>query len=410
MAAGQPPEPDAPGHSVGLAAGVAALTVLAIVEEAVRPSDAPLAVRLVLALLATAAILAAPRALLVALVLSVGAAAALILTVGRMPWGVLVAHGVLASAVGRRGTGPMVAGLAITSAALGATTYGNSSESAPTDAGVPMPEEPPAGVPEAQPAGLVYAVVVLLVLGVTWAIRNRREAAERALAERERAEDALAHAARGERARIARELHDVVAHHLSMISVQAETARLTAPGLAPESQQRLREIGDTARMALTEMRRLLGVLREDVAEAAGRDPVRTPQPGLAQLDSLVAEVRDRAGTPASLEVLGTPLRLDPGTELTAYRVVQEGLTNARRHAPGASVQVSVEYLADGLLVRVRDDGPGVPPGGLVTGHGLLGLRERVAMVHGRLQVGDGPRGGFVLEARVPVPSEENGIR
>ena len=139
----------------------------------------------------------------------------------------------------------------------------------------------------------------------------------------------LEHAARGERARIARELHDIVAHHISMIAVQAETARMTTPGMPPASAKRLSAIGDTARTALTEMRRLLGVLRED---ADADEPVLRPQPGLAELNELLDEARAASGSAARLILSGSPATLDPGVELAAYRIVQEALTNARRHA------------------------------------------------------------------------------
>jgi len=213
------------------------------------------------------------------------------------------------------------------------------------------------------------------------------------------ADTLLQHAARGERARIARELHDVVAHHISMIAVQAETARLTTPGLPDEGATRLLAIGDTARTALTEMRRLLGVLRED----ADTGVQRRPQPGLRQLMDLVDESRDAAGSRTRLIVSGPIAPLDPGIEVTAYRVVQEALTNARRHAPGAAVDVELRYGNEDLAVRVRDNGPGSE--GDVSGHGLLGMRERAATVGGTLRTGPAPGGGFLVEARLPVKSE-----
>jgi len=215
------------------------------------------------------------------------------------------------------------------------------------------------------------------------------------------ADTLLEHAARGERARIARELHDVVAHHISMIAVQAETARLTTPGLPAEGATRLLAIGDTARTALTEMRRLLGVLRED----ADTGVQRRPQPGLGQLIDLVDESRDAAGSRTRLIVSGPIATLDPGIEVTAYRIVQEALTNARRHAPGAAVDVELRYGDEDLAVRVRDNGPGPVAAGL-SGHGLLGMRERAATVGGTLRTGPAPGGGFVVEARLPVKSEE----
>jgi signal transduction histidine kinase len=213
----------------------------------------------------------------------------------------------------------------------------------------------------------------------------------------------LEYEARGERARIARELHDVVAHHISMIAVQAETARLATPGMPRDGARQLLAIGDTARTALTEMRRLLGVLREDTDS----DTTRQPQPGLHQLVELVDDARASASATTRLVVRGCVAPLDPGIELTVYRIVQEALTNARRHAPGAAVDVELDYAADALAVRVRDNGPG-PSGAIATdgsstgGHGLLGMRERAAAVGGVLRVGSAPVGGFLVEATLPA--------
>jgi signal transduction histidine kinase len=213
------------------------------------------------------------------------------------------------------------------------------------------------------------------------------------------------HTARRERARIARELHDVVAHHISMVSVQAETARLTTPGMPPAGAQRLSAIGDTARSALTEMRRLLGILRED----AHTDPSdRRPQPGLGQLNALLDAAREASGTGIRLIVQGAPVQLDPGVELAAYRIVQEALSNARRHAPGAAVDVELHYTGDVLRVRVRDNGPGPPPGAPEGNHGLLGMRERAVAVGGDLRTGPAAVGGFVIEATLPADVEAIG--
>jgi signal transduction histidine kinase len=219
------------------------------------------------------------------------------------------------------------------------------------------------------------------------------------------------HLARGERARIARELHDVVAHHISVIAVQAETARLTTPGLPDAGAQRFAAIGDTARAGLTEMRRLLGVLREDADLAepdlpglpgppARPSAERQPQPGLPQLGELIDEARAASGTVVRLIVSGPVTRLDPGVELAAYRIVQEALTNARRHAAGAAVDVELRYAGDALRLRIRDNGPGLAD--RHTGHGLLGMRERAAAVGGSLQTGPAPGGGFRIEAELPA--------
>ncbi|WP_406735167.1 sensor histidine kinase [Streptomyces sp. NBC_01108] len=254
----------------------------------------------------------------------------------------------------------------------------------------------------------VYAVTaaVLSAAAVADGIgrRTRAEAVARDATERAIADTLLEHVARGERARIARELHDVVAHHISVISVQAETARLTTPGMPEAGAKRLRDIGDTARTALTEMRRLLGVLRED----AGTPPVtRKPQPGLTQLNELLDEAREVGGAGARLIVSGPVSPLDPGIELTTYRIVQEALTNARRHAPGAAVDVELRYAPQALDLRIRDNGPGPDRSGSgARGHGLLGMRERVAAVGGELRAGPAPGGGFLVEARLPVDTKE----
>jgi signal transduction histidine kinase len=250
---------------------------------------------------------------------------------------------------------------------------------------------------------VLLASLASAAAGAGLAHRARSEALEHTAAQRVIADTLLAHAARGERARIARELHDVVAHHISMIAVQAETARLTTPGLPAAGAQRLLSIGDTARAALTEMRRLLGVLRED---AGTQGPDRRPQPGLPQLIELLDEARDATGSGTRLIVHGPVTALDPGVELTAYRIVQEALTNARRHAPGAAVDVELRYGEEALRLRIRDNGPGASDHGVGPdpgpGHGLLGMRERAATVGGDLRTGPATGGGFLIEARLPI--------
>ncbi len=240
------------------------------------------------------------------------------------------------------------------------------------------------------------------------ALRSRSEAAQRTAASEAFAQTLLESTVRGERARISRELHDVVAHHVSMIAVQAETARLATPGMPAAGAQRLSAIGDMARAALTEMRRLLGVLRED---SGGTGSDRQPQPGLAQLNELLDEARDVSGIGARLIVRGWMTTLDPGVELAAYRIVQEALTNSRRHAPGAAVDVELDFTHDALHLRVRDNGPGPPTAQrdqVTAGHGLLGMRERAAAVGGKLSTGGAPGGGFLVEATLPTKAEVTG--
>jgi len=236
------------------------------------------------------------------------------------------------------------------------------------------------------------------------ALRSRSMAVQQTATSAAFAGTLLENTARGERARISRELHDVVAHHVSMIAVQAETARLATPGMPAAGAQQLSAIGDTARAALTEMRRLLGVLREDSGvETADRQP----QPGIAQVNALLDEARDVSGIGARLIVSGWLTTLDPGVELAAYRIVQEALTNARRHAPGAAVDVELHFADDALHVRIRDNGPGpaAEPIRPVPGHGLLGMRERAAAVGGEFRAGAAPGGGFLVQATLPAKAE-----
>lgn len=256
-----------------------------------------------------------------------------------------------------------------------------------------------------RPAGEAHVLAVLLAAAAPAAALAGAAAAATAeahvhsAARQMTARNLLEHTARGERARIARELHDVVAHHISVISVQAETARLTTPGLPPAGAARFSEIGDTARAGLTEMRRLLGVLRQD-AEAP--TPERRPQPGLQQLNELVDEARCASGSGVRLIVSGPASALDPGVELAAFRIVQEALTNVRRHARGAAVDVELHYGADALRLRVRDNGPGPAPAVPAGGHGLPGMRERAAAAGGTLRTGRAAGGGFLIEASLPV--------
>ena len=249
--------------------------------------------------------------------------------------------------------------------------------------------------------GLANVLLLMLVVAAE-ALGDSRRQRGQAMAERDETrramEDSLHdRAAMGERARIARDLHDVVAHHVSAIAVQAETARLTIEDMPDEGKAQFEAIGGTARDALAEMRRLLGVLRAD----ANGEPERAPQPGLALLDELVETAR-AAGSEVQLTVEGEQASLPPGVDLCAYRILQEALTNARRHAPGADVEIGLEYGADTLRLRVRDHGPG-PGEADPDGHGLLGMRERVLMVGGTLSIGPEPDGGFTVAAELPLP-------
>ena len=259
---------------------------------------------------------------------------------------------------------------------------------------------------ETQILAVLLAALAPAAAWAGFAGRARAEAQAHAAARQVITDTLLQHTARGERARISRELHDVVAHHVSMIAVQAETARLTTPGMPAAGAQQLSAIGDTARAALTEMRRLLRVLREDTPAGAAD---RLPQPGLGQLNELLDDARDASGAQTRLIVRGWLPAVDPGVELAAYRIIQEALTNARRHAEGAAIDVELHYTADALRLRVRDNGPGPPAPGTVVppsgGHGLLGMRERAAAVGGDLRTGAARGGGFLVEATLPVTAE-----
>ncbi len=213
--------------------------------------------------------------------------------------------------------------------------------------------------------------------------------------ERERDQQAQIGAA-AERARIARELHDVVAHHVSVMVVQAEGASY-ALDTSPETTRRaLGTIAETGRSALAEMRRLIGVLRSE-----GNAADRAPQPGVDQLEDLLEQVR-ATGIAVDFKVEGVPVPLPQGMALAAYRIVQESLTNTRKHGgPRVSAQVSLQYGEDELRMLVRDDGRGVSALTDGKGNGLVGMRERVAMYGGELQAGPRVEGGYQVEAVLP---------
>jgi signal transduction histidine kinase len=198
-----------------------------------------------------------------------------------------------------------------------------------------------------------------------------------------------------ERVRIARELHDVVAHAISVIVLQARGGRRLLPDGADESREALDAIQRTAEDALTEMRRLLGMLRrpDDQAELA-------PQPGLGDIDGLVAKL-NATGLPVTVSVEGSPRELAPGVDVSAYRIVQEALTNALKHAGPATARVTVRYSPSDLILEIADDGPGSGTGG-GSGQGLAGIRERVAIYGGELTAGRGAGGGFTVRARLPL--------
>ena len=198
-----------------------------------------------------------------------------------------------------------------------------------------------------------------------------------------------------ERARIARELHDIVAHAVSVMVLQVGAVRHKLPDTLAEDRHALTGVEQAGRAALAEMRRLLAVMRRD-----GDRVELTPQPGLDRLDSLVKEI-GRAGLPVQLHVDGKPFSVPRGIDLSAYRIVQEGLTNALKHAHASHAEVTVHYAPDEVRIEVRDDGHGkVASDGL--GHGLIGIRERVKLYGGEMTAGTTNGGGFTLTTRLPV--------
>ncbi|WP_406289633.1 sensor histidine kinase [Embleya sp. NBC_00896] len=207
-----------------------------------------------------------------------------------------------------------------------------------------------------------------------------------------------------ERGRIARELHDVVAHHVSVMTVQASAAQRMVARNPDRAKEAMAAVEQTGRGALVEMRRLVGILR-DTTDAVGgpNEGHNAPQPGLDQLETLVTQVRE-AGLSVELSLEGAPCVLPPGIDLAAYRIVQEALTNTLKHAGPAEARVLLRYSRTELLVRVADDGRGgtTTPTGDRTGHGLLGMRERVSLYGGRLYAGPRAQDGFEVLARIPL--------
>jgi signal transduction histidine kinase len=243
-----------------------------------------------------------------------------------------------------------------------------------------------------------FVAFALFLVGPWWVGRLVRQRTRQAdalvrLAELERDRETAA-AVQEERARIARELHDIISHAISVVTVQTQAVRLRlTPEHAREADD-LRGVEATARQAMAEMRRLFGVLRVDGAPAS-----LAPQPGLDQLDRLVSQVRG-SGLQLDVEIEGERVPLPPGVDLAAYRIVQEALTNVVRHAGSAPARVRLDYGDSVLAVTVEDDGPGRARAS-GRGHGLLGMRERVALYGGTLETGSANGGGFRVHARLP---------
>jgi signal transduction histidine kinase len=246
-------------------------------------------------------------------------------------------------------------------------------------------------------------IFIPLLFGLGWlggyALRERAEQAEAAdvrAAQAERERDAAARiAVAEERARIARELHDIVAHAVSVMVLQVGAVRHGLPDALAEDREALKGVEHVGRTALTEMRRLLAAMRRNGDEAE-----LMPQPGLDSLDSLAEDI-GRAGLPVRLHVDGQPVQLPRQIDLSAYRIAQEGLTNALKHARASQADVTVEYRPSELQIEVRDDGVGAA-GSDGLGHGLVGIGERVKIYGGEMTAGPTPSGGFVLSARLPL--------
>jgi signal transduction histidine kinase len=246
-------------------------------------------------------------------------------------------------------------------------------------------------------------VFIPLLFGICWlggfAVRERAEQAEAAevratQAERER-DAATRIAVAEERARIARELHDIVAHSVSVMVLQVGAVRHKLPDALAEDSAALRSVEQAGRTALTEMRRLLAAMRDE-----GEEAELQPQPGLGELDALLEEI-GRAGLPVQLHVDGDRFPLPRAIDLSAYRIVQEGLTNALKHASASQADVTVRYGPNELHIEVRDNGKaGSKSDGL--GHGLVGVGERVKIYGGEMSAGPANGGGFILSTRLPL--------
>jgi signal transduction histidine kinase len=207
-----------------------------------------------------------------------------------------------------------------------------------------------------------------------------------------------------ERARIARELHDLVAHSMGVIVIQSQAAQRLLPSDPATAKRAMVSIEVTGRQGLAEMRRLLDVLIGSDEQA----PL-APQPGMRQLDALLDQVR-MAGLSVDLQVEGDPRTLPPGVDLSAYRIVQEALTNTLRHAGPARARVSLRFRPDGVDVEVADDGTAAAPApGRVDGHGLIGMRERVTLYGGSLSTGRRPEGGYMVRAHLPTDSPHSTV-
>ncbi len=254
---------------------------------------------------------------------------------------------------------------------------------------------------QTSPGFVLFAYAVLLILWILGSLirsqdRLALQLADRAsLLERERDQKA-SEAVADERARIARELHDVVAHSVSVLIVQAQAAEALLEREPKKARAYLHKIDTTARDALAEMRRLVGILDTD-----NSGEVLEPQPGLSNLTELADKVGE-SGLPVHVEIRGKTRALPPGVDLAAFRIVQEALTNALRHAKASQARVTVTYSTGGVELEIADDGVGGVPPRTGPGHGLIGMEQRAALYGGRLSHGPRPSGGFVVQAEIPL--------
>ncbi|WP_171109757.1 MULTISPECIES: histidine kinase [Streptomyces] len=250
---------------------------------------------------------------------------------------------------------------------------------------------------------LILSAIILLFVAVLHIRREARQevTAQQTVTEHERSRRTLLE----ERTTIARELHDVVAHHMSVVAIQAEAAPYRVENPPPELERAFATIRENAVAALTELRRVLGVVRAEDYEAP-----EAPQPTLADLDALLANVRD-AGLTVDKTVTGAVRELPQGVELSAYRIVQEALSNTLRHAPGATARVEIGYVLGGLGLRIVNGPPPHPalvkpsPG---AGHGITGMRERVSMLNGEMTAGPTDEGGYEVAVFLPVATVSEG--
>jgi signal transduction histidine kinase len=249
-------------------------------------------------------------------------------------------------------------------------------------------------------------IFIPMLFGVTWcgglALRERAGHAEAAEERADRAEAERSAAARAaaaeERARIARELHDTIAHAVSVMVLQVGAVRHKLPEAHAEHKNALRDVEQTGRTALTDMRLLLDAMRD----AGAHGPELAPQPGLDRLDRLLDEI-GRSGLPVRLRVTGERIPLPGGLNISAYRIVQEGLTNVLKHANASEAVVSLHYAPAELGIEVLDNGQGMALGnGHHRGHGLIGIRERVRLYDGELTTSQNEGGGFLLRVRLPL--------